>query len=76
MNLPLAVSLLLSHMYFCSLFSLLKFVDVDLGCLQEWGQNFDDIPLLPLENNPGGVGEGGNQGPLLGRVSPELQLSF
>jgi hypothetical protein len=35
MNPPPAVSLLLSHMYFSSLFSLLKLVDVDLGCLQE-----------------------------------------
>jgi hypothetical protein len=41
---------------------LLRLVDVDLGCLQEWGQNFDDMPPLPSENNPGGVGEGGNQG--------------
>jgi hypothetical protein len=35
-------------------------VDVDLGCLQEWGRNFDDMPPLPSENNPGRVGEGGN----------------
>jgi hypothetical protein len=72
LNPPPAVSLLLSHMYFSSLFSFLKLVDVDLGCLQEWGQNFDDMPLLPLENNPGGVGESENQG----RVSLKLQLSF
>jgi hypothetical protein len=54
--------LLLSHIYFSSLFPLLKLVDVDLGCLQEWGQNFDDMPPLPSENNPGGVGEGRDQG--------------
>jgi hypothetical protein len=33
LNLPPAVSLLLCHMYFSSLFSFLKLVDVDLGCL-------------------------------------------
>jgi hypothetical protein len=32
-NPPPAVSLLLSHIYFSSLFPLLKLVDVDLGCL-------------------------------------------
>jgi hypothetical protein len=47
-------------MYFFSSFSLLKLVDVDLGCLQEWRWNFDDMPLLPLENNPRGLGEGRN----------------
>jgi hypothetical protein len=60
-NPPLAVSLLLSHVYFSSLFSLLKLIDVNLGCLQEWGRNFDDMPLLPSEKNPGEAREGGNQ---------------
>jgi hypothetical protein len=59
-NPPPAVSLLLSHMYFSSMFSFLKLVDVDLGCLQENGWNIDDMPPLPLENNPGGVGESKN----------------
>jgi hypothetical protein len=44
------------------MFSLLRLVDVDLGCLQEWGRNFDDMPLLSLENDPSRVGEGRNQG--------------
>jgi hypothetical protein len=60
-NPPPTVSLLLSHIYFSSMFPLLK-LDVDLGCLQEWGQNFDGMPPLPSENNPGGVGEGRDQG--------------
>jgi hypothetical protein len=34
-NPPPTVCLLLSHMYFSSLFSFFKLVDVDLGCLQE-----------------------------------------
>jgi hypothetical protein len=59
-NPPLAVSLLLSYMYFSSLFSVHKLVNVDLGCLQEWGRNFDDMPPLPSENNSSRVGEGGN----------------
>jgi hypothetical protein len=53
-------------MYFSSLFSFLKLIDVDLGCLQEWGRNFDDMPQLLSENNPGEVGERGNQGAITG----------
>jgi hypothetical protein len=38
--------------------------------LQKWGQNFDDMPSLPLEDNPGGVGEGRNQGAVTGTSEP------